>query len=144
MRKSVGLLAAAVMFIAVMSANMVCYGAEPSGGAGEQGSSGATRSVNTQDGSITKDHYIVCGNVTVGVIIGLAYAWDEGYTGWFTTGGVSRYYIYEGTGSISSPSAIISIVGGTIIFDFELTVNGIYYTDSVIYTVDEYGTVYGD
>lgn len=144
MRKSVGLLIAGILFITMMYTGTVCYGAERSGDdfMSAENSGAAARGINTQEGSVTLPYTITCGSVKVGVTIGLGYSWDEGYTGWFTVGGASQYYIQEGSGSIKNPTATVYIMGGTIKFDFELTVNDVYYTDSVVYTVDEYGTVH--
>lgn len=137
MKKKFNIFLAVVCAMTMLFGSTLCFAAEnvPSVESSENG-----RAARSMSGSEQKT--ISVGNTGVVAIVRLSFAYDSGYTGWFT--GADRVSeIVPGNLRVQYISTSTSPVGNNSYITVTVTyvINDIWYDASATFYVDEWGTV---
>ena len=145
MKKKINLFIAMILSVTMLFGSTVCFAAENDVDVDNTLSVQSNESVRVA-GSMTNSKIVSINVGDTGVIayVNLNYAWDEGYTGWFTGANLNGVYTpngisveFKGLGTSETGNSSYITVTATVELngDFMYTVSGTFY-------VDECGEVY--
>ena len=145
MKKKINLFIAMILSVTMLFGSTVCFAAENDAEVDNTLSVQSNESVRVA-GSMTNSKIVAINVGDTGVIayVNLNYAWDEGYTGWFTGANLNGVYTpngisveFKGLGTSETGNSSYITVTATVELngDFMYTVSGTFY-------VDECGEVY--
>ena len=145
MKKKINLFIAMILSVTMLFGSTVCFAAENDMDVDNTLSVQSNESVRVAR-SMTNSKIVAINVGDTGVIayVNLNYAWDEGYTGWFTGANLNGVYTpngisveFKGLGTSETGNSSYITVTATVELngDFMYTVSGTFY-------VDEWGEVY--
>jgi hypothetical protein len=142
-KKKINLFIAMILSVTMLFGSTVCFAAENDAEVDNTLSVQSNESVRAAR-SMTDSKPVTINVGATGVIayVNLNYAWDEGYTGWFTGASLTGTYVPVGT-SLVLRDFTTSDVGNSSYITVTVTyiINGAQYNASATFYVDEWGEV---
>lgn len=143
MKRKFNIFAVLLLTMTLIFGSTLCYaaeGEETDGAAAAEESGYAARSVNTQTDSVPKSVYL--GSTGAWIDIRLEYAWDEGYTGWFTGASHTLTCVPSDVNLILWSVSFSGTGSSYVTVTVDYSANNIREEVTKVFYVDGYGDVY--